>query len=899
MDPETNSAIPDWAAAQNAVLTNPVCNNSGWSAVAAGMTANMIPAANNALTSCTVASQNTLAQMSATGGAATYGATVYAQVQALPGIATSLLNMAKRMQVISANVPSCNLVAPATAMTVVNNFTTAGNSLNAFCATLPNITAANASTVASSIQSQSAQISGLTQDPTYKQAVAQWQYGASYAANTANGKISMGSLMGTPGNLSSTNGLNQVTNLGGSPVTAYLNNPKNQQLLSGFMEFVRGTSAQISNSFSSCNAAQTAYATTSTGQATAPATTTVNASASTNANACPDPKHAASMVVMDPGAIWIFGNATGNCAQPASSATLFTYVNNSYSTAQSFTFMIDGAYTGATLDGSPISNGQTVTMAPGIHTITVAATGEIVAAGMNGQSVVFDTSSGWGIQMSSGATNGGFGTMAASTASYQMPNAVQNTELCQAAIQCLGTQCHSIMATQDQTFGQAMSGLSALQQMQENAQCAPGTSVAQGNCAPVLFQGNVNTCRTFPGGGWLTNDCCNNPVKAPLLSSVLKIATSLYTVGAATGVGSTVMSNAKQWLGGAYQSTSGWFNEQFGGVISGAGQAWSTVSAPFKSAAQSWSNAFGGGGPDAISGVAGLIGTAQPASGGGSGSSGSGSTGSGGSSGPSSGGGSAVGGVTNIVGNLASTLANGSIEPIAAQLCAQLLGPNVAGVLFGTTVKGGISFVTGMEGTAAGVVPGAGTAAGGTSASGGTSAATAGTTGILGTVLLVYAIYQVVVLIAQLLTSCEDEEFTFKASRDLKECFWVGSYCATKVLGLCLETKWVGCCYQSPLIRIIAQQIVFGQPGVIPNDPGTPQSPSCEGMTPDQLAKVDWSKISLQEWIEMLVQGGMMPTTNEQGANTYTVRNSSHPTGTPNPVTAAQQGAQAVLPSPP
>lgn len=890
LDPNTDSTIPDWAAAQNAVLTNPVCNNAGWAAVSGAITQNMLPAAQNAQTTCQSAAQSIQAQMSAQGGGTIFGSAPYSAAQSLATTASSLLGIAKRIESISANVPSCNLVNPTQAMNVVNSVTTTANNLITGCSSAAvGVTPASAGAIATQSANLSTQVQGLTQNSDYKQAVALWQYGVNYAANTSNGKITMGSLMGTPNAPSPSGGLSSVVGLGGSPVTAYLNDPKNQQLLSGFMGFVRGTATQISNSFSSCGAAQTAYATTSNGSASAPASQTVNASSTANPSACPMPTHAASSMVLDPSAVWIFGNAAGDCAQAPGNATLFTYVNNSYSTPMTFTFMLDGSYTGATMDGGTITNGQSVTMAPGIHTIQVAATGPVVAAGMNGQSVVFDTSTGWGVQLASSATNGGFGAMAPTSVTYPLPSAQQDTVMCKAAIQCLGTQCHSIMSTQDQTFGQAMSGLSALQQMQENAQCAPGTSIAMGNCAPILFQGNVNTCRTFPGGGWLTNDCCNNPVKTPLLSTVLKIATSVYTVGAASGVGSTVMSDAKNWLGSAYQNTSGWFSTQFNGVISAAGQAWSTVSAPFKSAAQSWSNAFGGGGPGAVTGVAGLIGTAQP-------SSGSGGSTSSGSGGPSSGGGSAVAGSVNVIGSLASVLGNGGIAPIAAQLATNLLGPNVAGMLFGTTVTGGSAFVAGTAPSSSTLVT-AGPSVGTAGPAQGGSAATA-TMGIIGTVLMVYAIYQIVVLIAHLITSCKDEEFQFKQYRDLKECFWIGSYCATKVLGLCLETKWVGCCYPSPLIRIIAQQIVFGQPGVIPGVPGTAQSPSCAGLTPDQLAKVDWSKISLQEWIEMLVHGGMMPTTNTQGANTYTTQNSSHPTGVPNPVTAAQQGAQAVLPAP-
>ena len=878
LDPSTNAAIPNWAAAQNAVLTDPSCNNTGWSSVVAYMTSTMLPAATTAQTTCSTVATALMQSLGTAGGAAHLPAGTYGAVSEISGLSSSMVNLATEIIKVSGLPPSCNLVSPSVAATITASITTAANNLGSACAALPvTINASNAPTLISGVQAMSSSVLTTEQDATLNQALSEWKYGQSYAASTNNGQISIGSIMGTPAsNATITGGLSSIASIGASPITAYLNNPANAPLLSGFEKFVKGTATQISGAFSNCVAAQTKYATTP-GSATATSSTTVSTSTAANPNACFDPTHAASTVVMDPSAAWIYGNTAGNCTQAAGAVPLYTYVNNTYTTAESFTFQIDGSYSGATLDGTAITNGQTLSMAPGPHLLVINATGEVAAAGINGTSVVFDTASGWGIQLAAAATNGALVPGSSSTVSYPTPSAQQNTVLCNAAIQCLGTQCHSVMANQDQTFVQAMAGMSALQQMQTNAQCATRTSVAAGDCQPVLFQGTAYSCRTFPGGGWLTNDCCNNPVKTPLLSTMLKIATAAYSAAEISGVSSTIMTNADKWVGSDYKAVSGFITHSaaYQGITSAAHEVYSTVTAPFKSIAASWSNTFGGGGPSTVTQVGSLIGTAQTSNG----------------QPQKSSTGATVAGTFNIVGSLSNFLSGASIQPIADKLIENLMGKAAASVeqfLFGSASASAAS-TAGSSYTGAVATSGSSAGASGSAASSGAGTAM----GVLGYIALAYMIYEIVTLIGHLITSCENSEFQFKQYRDLKECFWVGSYCASSFLGMCLETQYVGCCYPSPLIRIIAQQIKLNQSWVT-ND-GTAKSPNCSGLTPDQLAKVDWSTISLQEWINLLVQGGMSPTNNTQGQNTYNAQNSSHISGMPSAYSNAQQGEAPVL----
>ena len=114
-----------------------------------------------------------------------------------------------------------------------------------------------------------------------------------------------------------------------------------------------------------------------------------------------------------------------------------------------------------------------------------------------------------------------------------------------------------------------------------------------------------------------------------------------------------------------------------------------------------------------------------------------------------------------------------------------------------------------------------------------------------------YTAYSVAMLTIQLIWKCEEQEFQLASKRDMKACHYVGSYCSSSVLGLCVTEKKSYCCYSSPLARIINQQ---GQSGF-----GSAKSPSCDGFTVDEFANLDWDNIDLSEWMGMLSQEGLAP----------------------------------------
>ncbi len=121
---------------------------------------------------------------------------------------------------------------------------------------------------------------------------------------------------------------------------------------------------------------------------------------------------------------------------------------------------------------------------------------------------------------------------------------------------------------------------------------------------------------------------------------------------------------------------------------------------------------------------------------------------------------------------------------------------------------------------------------------------------------MVYTIYVIADLLINIIWECEEKEFELGAKKETRQCHFVGSYCASKVLGSCVEKREAYCCFGSVVGRIIQEQ---GRPQLGMNF-GSPESPKCEGLSPVQLSKMDWSKIDLSEWIGMLNMTGNLPT---------------------------------------
>lgn len=89
------------------------------------------------------------------------------------------------------------------------------------------------------------------------------------------------------------------------------------------------------------------------------------------------------------------------------------------------------------------------------------------------------------------------------------------------------------------------------------------------------------------------------------------------------------------------------------------------------------------------------------------------------------------------------------------------------------------------------------------------------------------------------LASCDAGEKELAELRKKNRCIQVGTYCAEKVLGVCIRKKTTFCCYGTKLAKIVQEQgkrqlgLGFGDP----------KNPQCQGLTAEQLASLDFSKI--------------------------------------------------------
>jgi len=196
-----------------------------------------------------------------------------------------------------------------------------------------------------------------------------------------------------------------------------------------------------------------------------------------------------------------------------------------------------------------------------------------------------------------------------------------------------------------------------------------------------------------------------------------------------------------------------------------------------------------------------------------------------------------------------------------AQWTADAFGPQAANALF--VQAGGSAAGSGAIGANGQVAEGATVQLGGA----------VGTA--LSGIMLAYTIYSVTKLLIQIIYACEEEEFELGAKRELKSCHHVGSYCASKFLGVCIEKRQSYCCFNSPLSRIIQEQarpqLEIGW--------GDKKEPDCRPLTTSQISGIDWDKINLDEWLGILQGNGHWPDSSTLNAEALTGLGSPLSTG--------------------
>jgi conjugal transfer mating pair stabilization protein TraN len=92
-------------------------------------------------------------------------------------------------------------------------------------------------------------------------------------------------------------------------------------------------------------------------------------------------------------------------------------------------------------------------------------------------------------------------------------------------------------------------------------------------------------------------------------------------------------------------------------------------------------------------------------------------------------------------------------------------------------------------------------------------------------------------------TKCTGEEEKLAKARAQNRCIFVGARVKSKVLGVTMSKEQVYCCYPTKL-GLALQKGARAQLG---KTFGTAEGTHCEGLTPDELSRVDFSQIDLSD----------------------------------------------------
>lgn len=664
----------------------------------------------------------------------------------------------------------------------------------------------------------------------------------------------------------------------------FLANPANQGMINKMMPFIESNPSVFSQYYQNvaCTNNNLDIANAGTSSTSVPTTSTSAPSIQSNPVACDEPLSTYTSTGWidaadwpDPNAQWIYGT-TGGCGSgvPNGQTDMMegTYSNTTGATIDATLYLaaddqgvvdINGtqvaSYDDQGKSGSvayPSTGGVVsvpVTLAPGPDEILFYITNDdasttaanpsagilSIIGDVNGTSqVLIDTNSNWLYTPTNGSSSSGTVTVnPGQTVTGTNPNTHAQSILCNSPIKCMGTQCHALFGNQDLHFSEAMTALSALQQMEQGMQCAAGTSVAAGNCQPIIFQGKADYCRTWPFGGVFTNNCCKEGLSEASgmnIGAYLELGINMWSVANNSQFDTLVFGSKAISPDGFLFGKGSWFESAYGKFDTWASDGWRFVTGAFKGASEAVENAFGVGGANA---------------------------------------GAQLGGDVAKVAHDASSAAPAASKGIISGLEDQVKGwlkdaaKYVLKQIFGK--KLGMEIFEQAKELYATLAP------------------------IIGWIMLAYEVFQILQIIAEILTSCKKEEFKLGEKRKVHECQNLGTECVEKFLGFCLEHKDIFCCYGSPLDRIIASQIKIGQPNVA-GGYGTPKHPNCNGFTPQQLGDVDWNDVSLSAWTAMLQKAGMVAGSNAAGSAMYTPGQIDHPTGevngnmTPVPINAAQ-----------
>lgn len=98
---------------------------------------------------------------------------------------------------------------------------------------------------------------------------------------------------------------------------------------------------------------------------------------------------------------------------------------------------------------------------------------------------------------------------------------------------------------------------------------------------------------------------------------------------------------------------------------------------------------------------------------------------------------------------------------------------------------------------------------------------------------------------------CTEKEFDLAVQREVGVCSYAGTYCAKKVLGVCLKRRESYCCYKSPMSKMLRASVDGGE-----IRHGSAKNPDCDGIPIDRIGEIDWSVMDFNQLAGRMDQGG-------------------------------------------
>jgi len=126
-----------------------------------------------------------------------------------------------------------------------------------------------------------------------------------------------------------------------------------------------------------------------------------------------------------------------------------------------------------------------------------------------------------------------------------------------------------------------------------------------------------------------------------------------------------------------------------------------------------------------------------------------------------------------------------------------------------------------------------------------------------------YVTYQAIMLVLDMLFGCDNKDYETVQKTSQYLCTTPSRYCDKEVLGSCVTYKYTQCCYSSPIVRVLQEEVrriagVGRNDFGIPTNFGSGKHLNCAGFTPEQLTGVDWGLLDTQKIIDILVASGQI-----------------------------------------